>query len=519
MNTVRIFDTTLRDGEQTPGVSFTLQEKLMIAKQLERLGVDIIEAGFPIASKGSFDAVHLIAKEVRKPVICGLARTVDKDIKAAAEALKGAERARIHTFIATSDIHRDHKLKKTKEQVAQMARDAVKLARTFTDDVEFSPEDASRTDLDYMCAVVEEAVAAGATTINIPDTVGYAQPQEYEERIRYVQEKVPNIKGLAISTHCHDDLGLSVANSLAAVKAGATQVECTINGIGERAGNTSMEEVVMAIRMRGAYYSATTNINTRELFRTSQMVARFSGITPQRNKAIVGANAFAHQAGIHQHGVISNKRTYEIMDAEDVGWEGENLVIGKLSGKHAIKEALTEAGFELTEDQLLSVTEKVKDLGDKQKSIHRDDVVAIAIDVLSALSPKEDRIKLDELSVFTGNRVTPSSTVGVSIDGQRHIGSATGVGPVDAAAKALKSVIGPGFLLKEYNLKAITGGTDALANVAIKMEDEEHNVFTSEAVDEDVIMASVKAMIKGANKAYHFKTQQDLRQGERHERK
>lgn len=504
MRRITIFDTTLRDGEQSPGVNLSINDKLMIAKQLEKLNVDVIEAGFPIASQGSHDAVKIISEQVRKPVICGLARTLEKDIDAAASALKNAEKSRIHVFVATSKVHMDYKLKKTEEQVREMARSGVKYAKKFTEDIEFSPEDASRTDINFMCNVIEEAISAGATTINIPDTVGYAQPQEFSDRIRYVQEKVPNIKGIKISAHCHDDLGLSVANSLAAVKAGAAQVEGTINGIGERAGNTALEEVIMALKTRKEFYDACTDINTQEIFATSQLISRLTGMQIQKNKAIVGRNAFSHESGIHQHGVLANKNTYEILSKEDVGWTGENIVIGKLSGKHALEQVLKESRIELDEEQIKQLMERVKHLSDKEKEVEHEDIVALAIDVLNNLSDAEDMIKLDELSVLTGNRITPSSTVGLVINGTKKIGTAVGVGPVDAASNAIRSIVGDSVSLKEYTLRAITGGTDALANVSIKVEDSRKNVFVSDAVDEDVIMASVKAIIKAANKAMIF---------------
>lgn len=504
MKQILIFDTTLRDGEQSPGASLTVNEKLLIAKQLEKLNVDIIEAGFPVSSKGSFDAVALIAKHIKKPIICALARSIKNDIQVAWDAIKNAINPRIHVFVATSSIHLEYKLKKSENEILDMVFESVKFAKSLCDDIEFSPEDASRTNKEFMCKVIEIAIKAGATTINIPDTVGYAQPDEYGARIKYVIKNVPNIKGINISTHCHDDLGLSVANSLAAINAGAVQIEGTINGIGERAGNTALEEVIMALKTRKEYYNAFTNINTKELFKTSQLVSKLTSLTVQRNKAIIGKNAFSHEAGIHQHGVIANKSTYEIMNATDIGWKGENIVIGKLSGKHAVENVLNEIGLELDKKQLTKVIIKVKNLADKNKEVDKADIIAIATDVINALSEGEDIIKLDELSVITGNKITPSSTIGLIINGEKKIGTGTGVGPVDAASKALKSIIGNNLHLREYSLKAITGGTNALADVSIKFEDKNNNIFASEAVDVDVIMASVKALIKGANKALIF---------------
>jgi len=509
MKRIYIFDTTLRDGEQSPGANISPPDKLMIAKQLEKLNVDIIEAGFPIASKGSFDSVQTIAKEVRTPVICALARTTKEDIDAAWSSIKGAERPRIHTFVATSQIHMDYKLKKSKEDILQMVGEMVKYAKSFCDNIEFSPEDASRSDMDFMCKVIERAISAGATTINVPDTVGYAQPDEYGERFKHITENVPNAKGIILSAHCHDDLGLATANSLAAIKNGATQIEGTINGIGERAGNTALEEVIMALKTRKEYYDAQTNINTKELFNASQLVSKLSGMQVQRNKAIIGKNAFAHQAGIHQHGVLSHTTTYEIMSPEDIGWIGDKIVFGKLSGKHAVQDVLNQAGISLDKNQLDKVTAKIKELFDMQKEVEREDIIALAIDITQELENQNELINLDELLVVTGNKITPSSTIGLIINGVKKIGTGTGVGPVDAASNAIKAIMGNVISLKEYDLKAVTGGTNALASVTIKIEDENKNIFVSESVEPDVILASVKAIVKGANKALVFKRKQE----------
>ena len=502
---ILVFDTTLRDGEQSPGASLNINEKLTIAKQLARLNVDIIEAGFPISSNGDFEAVRLIAQNVKGPIICALARALKEDIDRAWEAIKYSERPRIHTFIATSQIHREKKLRKSKEEVIRMAVEAVKHAKKYCNDVEFSPEDAARTDLDYMCDVVQAAIQAGATTINIPDTSGYAEPEEFGSRIAYIFRKIPEAKNVVISVHCHDDLGLAGANSLAGIKNGATQVECTVNGIGERAGNASMEEIVMNLRTRSDYFSGYhTDINTKEIYRTSRMVSDLTGLQVQRNKAIVGGNAFAHEAGIHQHGVISDKSTYEIMKADEVGWTGDNLVLGKHSGKHAVEAILGKRGYDLDDEQIAKVIQRVKILADKHKRVMGDDVIAIANDVLGALSQDQRIIVLEDIKVNTGNNLRPSATVKLAINGITKTGSAEGVGPVDAASKAISAAIGSSIKLREYNLKAITGGTDALANVSIKVEDSKGNIFFAEAVAEDVIMASVKALVKGANKALSF---------------
>ena len=505
---ILIFDTTLRDGEQSPGASLTVNEKVIIAEQLAKLGVDVIEAGFPIASPGDFEAVKAIAKTVEGPVICGLARAVDKDIDCCWEAVKYAKKPRIHTFIATSSIHRDEKLKKNKEEVIASAVKAVKRAKSYCDDVEFSPEDAGRTSLDYMCDVVSAVIDAGASTINIPDTVGYTEPEEFAHRIKTLFEKVPEAHNVTISVHCHNDLGNAVANSLAAVKAGATQVECCVNGIGERAGNASLEEVVMNLKTRKDYFDADTNINTKELFKTSRLVSNLTGLTLARNKAIVGLNAFAHEAGIHQHGVLQSKATYEIMNSQDVGWSGENIVIGKHSGKHAVVALLEEEGYILNSEQTLQVTEKVKELADKNKSVERDDVLAIAMDVLGQLSDVEQRIKLMGFTVTTGNSMIPTASVKLKINDEELIGTGVGDGPIDALSKAVWSIIDPSVKLLEYNLKAITGGTDALADVSIKLEDANGKTFRGRAVHEDVVRAGLLAIISGLNRymnAYNTK--------------
>ncbi len=500
LKNILIFDTTLRDGEQSPGASLTVKEKLIIAEQLAKLGVDIIEAGFPIASEGDFEAVRRIAQEIKGPVICGLARAMDADIDRCWEAVKYSKKPRIHTFIATSDIHLDAKLRKSKEEVIAIAVKAVKRARSYCDDVEFSPEDAGRTSVDYMCDVVREVIKAGATTINIPDTVGYTEPEEFGNRIKTLFEKVPEAKDVVISVHCHNDLGNAVANSLAAVKNGATQVECCINGIGERAGNASLEEVVMNLKTRKDYFRAETRINTRELCKTSRLVSNLTGLSVSRNKAIVGLNAFAHEAGIHQHGVLQSKSTYEIMNSEDVGWSGENIVIGKHSGKHAVKAILESEGYILTAEQTDRVTEKVKDLADKNKTVERDDILAIAMDMIGQLPETEQRIKLEGFSVTTGFGVIPTASVKLLIDGEEKVGAGVGDGPIDALSKAIWTIIDPSVKLEEYNLKAITGGTDALADVSITLRDAEGRVFSGRAVNEDVIRAGALAIINGLNR-------------------
>ena len=449
-----IFDTTLRDGEQSPGASLTVQEKLIIAKQLAKLKVDVIEAGFPIASIGDFEAVQLIAKEVNGPIICGLARTTKEDIKRCWDAVKFSQKPRIHTFVATSDVHIEKKLRKSKKEILDMVTEAVNYAKSLCKDVEFSPEDAARTDIDYMCDVVRAAIKAGATTINIPDTVGYAEPEEFGQRIKDVFDKVREAKDVVISVHCHNDLGLAVANSLESIRNGATQIECTVNGLGERAGNCSMEEVVMNIKTRKDYFpNFTTSINTKEIYPTSRLVSNLTGLAVQRNKAIVGENAFAHEAGIHQHGVLSAKETYEIMNPEDIGWKGTNLVIGKHSGKHAVEALLKESGYDLSEDDISEIIEKVKKLADKQKIVETADVVAIASDILGNLSKEEEIVKLEEIKIQTGNIVKPTAEVSLRIEGELKKANGSGLGPVDALSNAIKNIVDGKILLKEYNLK------------------------------------------------------------------
>ena len=512
MRRIQIFDTTLRDGEQSPGASLNVDEKLVIAKQLDSLGVDVIEAGFPTSSPGDFEGVRLIAEKVHGPVICGLARATAQDIDVAARALEPAPRRRIHTFIATSRIHMEKKLKKSPPEVLELAQAAVRRARQYTDDVEFSPEDATRSDLDFLCQVVEAAIDAGATTINIPDTVGYAVPDAFVARLRHLYEKVSGLRKVVLSVHCHNDLGLAVANSLAAVGAGAGQVECTINGIGERAGNASLEEIVMALRLHGHGIGVETGIHTQEIWKASRLVSNLTGLEVQRNKAIVGENAFAHEAGIHQHGVILDRSTYEIIRAEDVGWQGNQIVIGKHSGKHGVESVLKERGYLLEDEQLKEVVKRVKDLTDQEKAVEEDDVVAIARDVMNDLTPEEQLLSLKEVSVMTGNGFTPSATIKLQLEGKEVLGMGNGVGPVDAAAHALVSIVsaqvGSSLRLAEYGLKAITGGTDALAHASIRFEDELQNNFRGEAIDADVIIASVQAMVKGANRAMNFRKRQ-----------
>jgi 2-isopropylmalate synthase len=496
MRIIKIFDTTLRDGEQSPGASMHVEEKLQVARQLVKLGVDIIEAGFPIASHGDFEAVHRIAQEVRGVTVAGLARTRKADIERAAEAVKPAESGRIHTFIATSDIHLQYKLRMSRDQVYDAAMDAVKYARTFTDDVEFSAEDATRTDWDFLCRITEGAINAGALTINIPDTVGYTVPQEFEELIAYLFNKVPNIDKATISVHCHNDLGLAVSNSLAAILHGAGQVECTVNGIGERAGNASMEEIVMALKTRPKFFNADTRINTPEIYKTSRLVRKITGIVVQPNKAIVGANAFAHEAGIHQDGFLKERSTYEIMEPESVGVPQSTLVLGKHSGRHAFKARLNDLGYNLTDDELNSAFEKFKHLCDQKKYVFDEDIETLVVEQVAKVP---EVYSLLELSVASGTQTTPLAAVKLQMGGSVVDLSRTGDGPVDAVYKAIAAITETKSSLVKFDVKSITGGTDALGEVIVVLEENGRTVRGSGS-DTDIIVAAAKAYVNALNK-------------------
>src|SRR5919107_1197605 len=457
---VRIFDTTLRDGEQSPGISLNKQEKLEIAHQLGRLGVDIIEAGFPIASPGDFEAVQAIAREVHGPVICGLARTGFQDIDAAWNAIRDSERPRIHTFISTSDIHIEHQLQTTREDVKGQARAAVAHAKQYTDDVEFSPMDATRAELEFTAEVLQIALDEGATTINIPDTVGYTMPDEYAATLTRLYELVPELRGVTLSVHCHDDLGLAVANSLSGVAAGARQVECAINGIGERAGNASLEEIVMLIHTRRASLGLATGINTREIARTSRLISRLTGYVVQPNKAIVGRNAFAHASVIHQDGVLKERETYEIMDATTVGLDANSLVLGKHSGRHALRQALSDLGFEIDGQALNTAFKRFKEIADKKKQVSAMDLEALVTDELREAVAS---YALEWFDVEASSRRPPHATVGIRTpEGQELTGSFTGDGPVDAIFRAINAASSVDARLREFHVGAVTGGVGAL---------------------------------------------------------
>jgi 2-isopropylmalate synthase len=497
-NRIRIFDTTLRDGEQSPGASMNQAEKIELARALAALGVDIIEAGFPIASQGDFESVRAIAAEVAGATVCGLARCNDRDVERAGEALKYAQKSRIHVFLATSAIHREHKLRMTREQIVERAVHSVKHAKSFTADVEFSPEDAARTELDFLCEVVQAAIEAGATTVNIPDTVGYATPTQYAHVIRTLVERVPNIKNAIISTHCHDDLGMAVANSLAGVEAGARQIECTINGIGERAGNAALEEVVMALKTRFDYYGLTTNIKTERLYPTSRMLSTITGMAVQRNKAIVGRNAFAHESGIHQDGMLKERSTYEIMKPEEVGVPKTDLVLGKHSGRHALRDRVEELGYHLNEQQLQTLFDDFKTLADKKKEVYDEDLIALVekyIDDTPALW------SLVSMHTTAGTGILPTATVCIKRpDGEVVQDAAIGTGPVDAIFKAVERVTGVHANLREFNVRGVSQGKDAQGEVTLELEVESGDrSFRGRGVSTDIIEASAEAYLNAVN--------------------
>ncbi len=493
-----IFDTTLRDGEQSPGASMNLAEKLEIAHALEELGVDIIEAGFPIASPGDFEAVQAIAQQLEGPTICGLARCNAADIDRAWEALKHAKKPRIHVFLATSAIHREFKLHMAKDEIVRRAIEGVKRAKGYLEDVEFSPEDAARTELDFLGEVVESAIEAGATTVNIPDTVGYAVPEQYAAAIRYLKDNVRNIDKAVISVHCHNDLGLAVANSLAALKEGARQIECTINGLGERAGNCALEEIVMAVRTRSDYFNLPSKINTRRLLPASRLVSRVTGISVQRNKAIVGQNAFAHEAGIHQDGMLKHSQTYEIMRPEDVGLSRTELVLGKHSGRHALRQRIRDLGYHLDDEQLQQVFEQFKALADRKKTIYDADIEALAESVLHT-GPAI--WTLEAVTCNGGSGTVPSAAVVLwHKDGSLHKEAGTGDGPIDAIFKTIERVTGIDVKLRDYSVRAVTADEDAQGEAQVEAE---HNGRTirGRAISTDIIEASAQAFLQVVNRA------------------
>jgi 2-isopropylmalate synthase len=497
MDKVIIFDTTLRDGEQAAGTSLNLQEKLEIAGQLDKLGVDVIEAGFPASSAGDFEAVQLVARELKRPTICALSLANIEAADRAWEAVKEAGHPRIHVFLSASDIHLAHQLKKSRDEVLKMSRETVARARSYLDDVEFSPMDASRADPAYLYQILEVVIEAGATTVNIPDTVGYATPQEFGSLIRGILDNVPNIGRAVVSVHCHDDLGLAVANSLEAIKAGARQVECTINGIGERAGNASMEEIVMALRTRRDFFKLSTNIDTTQIYRTSRLVSELTGFPVQPNKAIVGANAFRHQSGIHQDGVLKKSMTYEIMDPKSVGIPSSSLVLSKVSGRHAFKERLSELGYTLSGEDFDRAFQDFKRLADKKRDITDRDIESLIAEELRTVT---EVYHLDHVEVSCGDHNIPTATVRlIGPEGQVLADAALGAGPVDAVYKAINRIVGIPNRLTEFTVKSITEGIDAIGEVLIRIESEDVT-YTGRGAATDIIVASAKAYMNALNR-------------------
>jgi len=497
---VIIFDTTLRDGEQAPGCSMTLDEKIMVAQQLERLGVDVIEAGFPIASPGDFESVREV-KAVTGSAVAGLARCVKADIDRAGEALAEAVSPRIHVFLATSKIHREHKLKMDRSEIIKRAVEGVRMARGYTDDVEFSPEDAARTEPEFLREVVEAVIDAGATTVNIPDTVGYATPEQFGELIAMLMAEVPNVEKAVISVHCHDDLGMAVANSLAAVRAGARQVECTINGLGERAGNCALEEVVMALRTRADVFGVETGINTRQIMNASRLVSNVTGVQVPPNKAVVGRNAFAHEAGIHQDGVLKQKATYEIMQPEDVGLERNKLVLGKHSGRHAFRQRLEELGIHLDDEHLEHAFAQFKLLADKKKDIYDEDIEALVREEIEAAP---ETYKLISFHVTSGVSVTPTATVTVEVAGEgMKTDAAIGDGPIDAVYRAVDRITGIKCTLEDYTIRAITVGKDAMGEVSLEVRSN-GRTERARAARTDIVEASAVAYLSAVNRLHQW---------------
>jgi 2-isopropylmalate synthase len=499
---VYIFDTTLRDGEQSPGATMNLEEKLLISEVLDSMGVDIIEAGFAIASEGDFEAVREVAGRVKNATVCSLARAIDADIERAAEALKKAKRPRIHTFISTSSIHIEYQLKTTPEVVLERIEHSVKLARKLCDNVEWSGMDATRSNIDFLCKAIEIAIKAGATTINIPDTVGYTLPQEFAETITQIKNRVPNIDKAVISVHCHNDLGLATANSLAAVKAGARQIECTINGIGERAGNTAMEEVVMAMKTRSDFMPFVTDIKTDHIVRASKLVSNITGFVVQNNKAIVGANAFAHESGIHQDGMLKNRQTYEIMTPEQVGWIKTNLVMGKHSGRAAFREKLLELGYHLGDNSLEDAFNRFKALADKKKHVYDDDIIAL---VDEEATKGNQKVKFGSIAVNCGSEGPQTAKLKLAINGEINEAITEGSGPVDAAFKAIRALMPHDAKLALYQVNAVTEGIDAQAEVTVRLKTPEGVMINGAGADTDTIVASVKAYLTALNKLIQYK--------------
>jgi 2-isopropylmalate synthase len=497
MDKVIIFDTTLRDGEQAAGAALSVQDKLDIAKQLEKLGVDVIEAGFPISSPGDFEAVQLIAREIKKSSVCALAHANAEAVDRAWEAVKKAKKPRIHIFLSASDIHLLYQLKKSREEILEMSRDMVARAKKYTDDVEFSPMDASRTEPAYIYRIAEAVIKAGATTLNIPDTVGYATPQEFGDLIEGIFKNVPNISKAVVSVHCHNDLGLAVANSLEAIRRGARQVECTVNGIGERAGNAAMEEIIMALKTRSDFYHFTTNIETTQIYKTSRLVSELTGFAVQPNKAIIGANAFRHESGIHQDGVIKKAITYEIMDPKSVGIPSSSLVLGKLSGRHAFKERLAELGYIMDEESLKHAFQAFKELADKKREVTDRDIESLIAEELRTVT---EVYHLDHIEVSCGNHNIPTATVRlIAPDGKAVADAALGTGPVDAVYEAINRIVKVSNRLTEFTVKSVTEGIDAIGEVLIRIESDGVS-YSGRGADTDIMVASAKAYMNALNR-------------------
>lgn len=496
---VRIFDTTLRDGEQAPGCSMNIDEKLRMARQLEMLGVDVIEAGFAVASPGDFSSVQAVAEAIKDCSVCSLSRALEKDIDASWQALQKAVNPRIHTFIATSDIHMKYKLKQSPEDVLDQAQRMVRYARNLCGEVEFSAEDAARSRLDFLCEIFEKVIDAGAGYINIPDTVGYTTPDEFYRIVKHIKEHVPNIDKAVISVHCHNDLGLAVANTLAAIRAGALQVECTVNGIGERAGNAAMEELVMALKTRKDIYGVETNINTREIYRSSRLLSNVTGVQVQPNKAVVGANAFAHEAGIHQHGVLSHASTYEIMTPESIGLQENRMVLGKHSGKHAFTERIRSLGYSPDEQVITEIFTQFKALADKKKVVEDKDLEAL-METRAALVP--ETYSLDRFVINSGNTISSTASIRLLRGKDAIEDVATGDGPVDASFLAIERIAGETFVLDEYVIHAVTGGQDAQGEVSVKIH-KNGTIYKGRGVSTDVVEASILAFLSAVNRYYY----------------
>ncbi len=495
---IYIFDTTLRDGEQVPGAKLNKKQKLEIAKQLERLNVDVIEAGFPCSSPGDLEAVKAVAREIKNCVVCGLARAVKQDIDICWEAVKEAKHPRIHVFLGSSDIHVQKKLRKDKETALQMAVDSVRYAKSLCPEVEYSTEDASRSDFDYLCRVIRAVIKEGASIINIPDTVGYAVPDEFAALIRKIKENVPELDNVTLSVHCHNDLGLAVANSLAAIREGAEQVECTVNGIGERAGNASMEEIVMALKTRSSKFGVDTRINTREIYRTSRLVSRIMNIPVQPNKAIVGSNAFAHSSGIHQDGILKDRSTYEIIRPEDVGIKQHSIILTARSGRAALRHRLEELGYELEKDVFERVYQRFLNVADRKKEIRSEDLISI---VEVEMTKVPETYSFVNLQILSGNDITPMASVTLSRDGEKYTDASIGNGPVNAAFRSIERIIGKSGKLLDFDLKAVTHGKDALGEAMVRVEIED-NVYSGTGTSPDIIEASVRAYLNAFNRYF-----------------